>query len=63
MQVDCGEGAPTRVRGSDRYRKPRLFVATLRYSRASSRRVVKTSGQQVWAESWINHHRLLGPIG
>jgi hypothetical protein len=37
MQVDYGEGAPTRVPGSDRYRKPRLFVATLRYSRRSFR--------------------------
>ena len=50
MQVDYGEGAPTRVPGSDRYRKPRLFVATLRYSRRSFRRVVWKSGQQVWAE-------------
>lgn len=50
MQVDYGEGAPTRVLGSERYRKPRLFVATLRYSRASFRRVVWKSGQQVWAE-------------
>lgn len=50
MQVDYGEGAPTRVPGSDRYRKPRLFVATLRYSRASFRHVVWKSGQQVWAE-------------
>ena len=40
MQVDYGEGAPTRVPGTDRYRKPRLFVATLRYSRRSFRRVV-----------------------
>jgi transposase len=50
MQVDYGEGAPTRVLGSERYRKPRLFVATLRYSRRSFRRVVWKSGQQVWAE-------------
>ena len=50
MQVDFGEGAPTRVPGEDRYRKPRLFVATLRYSRRSFRRVVWKSGQQVWAE-------------
>jgi transposase len=50
MQVDYGEGAPTRVPGSDRYRKPRLFVATLRYSRRSFRRVVWNSSQQVWAE-------------
>lgn len=50
MQVDFGEGAPTRVPGTDRWRKPRLFVATLRYSRRSFRRVVWNSGQQVWAE-------------
>ncbi len=50
MQVDYGEGAPTRVPGTDRYRKPRLFVATLRYSRRSFRRVVWTSSQRVWAE-------------
>ena len=30
MNVDYGEGAPTRVLGSTRYRKPRLFVMTLR---------------------------------
>ncbi len=30
MQVDYGEGAPTRVPGKESYRKPRLFVATLR---------------------------------
>lgn len=50
MQVDYGEGAPTRVPGTDRYRRPRLFVATLRYSRRSFRRVVWKSSQQVWAE-------------
>lgn len=49
MQVDYGEGAPTRVPGTDRYRKPRLFVATLRYSRRSFRRVVWNSGQETWA--------------
>jgi transposase len=50
MQVDYGEGAPTRVPGEERYRKPRLFVATLRYSRRSFRRVVWKSSQEVWAE-------------
>ena len=49
MQVDYGEGAPTRMPGSERYRKPRLFVATLRYSRRSFRRVVWNSSQEVWA--------------
>ena len=50
MQVDYGEGAHTLVAGTQRYRKPRLFVATLRYSRASFRCVVWKSSQQVWAE-------------
>jgi transposase len=50
MQVDYGEGAPTLIPGTDRYRKPRLFVATLRYSRRSFRYVVWKSSQQVWAE-------------
>ena len=50
MQVDYGEGAPTRVPGSHRYRRPRLFVATLRYSRASFRYVVWRSSQRAWAE-------------
>ncbi|MGI9133911.1 MAG: IS21 family transposase [Rhodoferax sp.] len=49
MQVDYGEGALTRVPGTDRYRKPRLFVATLRYSRRSFRRVVWNSSQETWA--------------
>ena len=49
MQVDYGEGAPTRVPGTTRYRKPRLFVATLRYSRRSFRRVVWKSSQENWA--------------
>lgn len=48
-QVDYGEGALTRVPGTDRYRRPRLFVMTLRYSRRSFRRVVWKSGQDVWA--------------
>ena len=60
MQVDYGEGAPTRMPGSERYRKPRLFVATLRYSRASLRRVVWKSSQQIWAEL---HERALRYFG
>jgi len=48
-QVDYGEGAPTRVLGTDRYRKPRLFVMTLRYSRRCFRRVVWKSSQEIWA--------------
>ena len=48
-QVDYGEGALTRVAGTERFRKPRLFVMTLRYSRRSFRRVVWKSSQETWA--------------
>jgi transposase len=48
-QVDYGQGALTRVPGKDRYRKPRLFVMTLRFSRRSFRRVVWKSSKVVWA--------------
>jgi transposase len=48
-QVDYGEGALTRVPGTERFRKPRLFVMTLRYSRRSYRRVVWKSSQETWA--------------
>ena len=55
-QVDYGEGALTRVPGTARFRKPRLFVMTLRYSRRSFRRVVWKSSQETWArlheEAW-----------
>lgn len=60
MQVDYGEGAPTRVPGSDRYRKPRLFVATLRHSRASFRYVVWKSSHQIWAELHERAFRYFG---
>jgi transposase len=60
MQVDYGEGAPTRVAGTERYRKPRLFVATLRYSRRSFRRVVWHSSQQIWAELHEQAFRYFG---
>lgn len=50
VQVDYGEGALTRCPGTDRYRRPRLFVMTLRYSRRSFRRVVWKSGQETWAK-------------
>ena len=50
VQVDYGEGALTRYPGTDRYRRPRLFVMTLRYSRRSFRHVVWKSSQQTWAK-------------
>ncbi len=60
MQVDYGEGAPALVPGSDRYKKPRLFVATLRHSRRSFRRVVWKSSQQVWAQLHEQAFRYFG---
>jgi transposase len=48
-QVDYGEGALTLHPGTGRYRRPRLFVMTLRYSRRSFRRVVWKSSQETWA--------------
>ena len=49
-QVDYGEGALTRVAGTQRYRRPRLFVMTLSYSRKSFRAVVWSSNKKVWAQ-------------
>ena len=60
MQVDYGEGAPTLVPGTERYKKPRLFVATLRHSRRSFRRVVWKSSQQVWAQLHEQAFRYFG---
>lgn len=49
-QVDYGQGALTLHPQTGRYRRPRLFVMTLKYSRRSFRKVVWKSGQGVWAK-------------
>ena len=59
-QVDYGEGALTRYPTSSRYRKPRLFVMTLRYSRRSFRRVVWKSSSEVWARLHEEAFRYFG---
>jgi transposase len=59
-QVDYGEGALTRHPGSGRYRKPRLFVMTLRYSRRSFRKVVWKSSSEVWARLHEQAFRYFG---
>ena len=61
-QVDYGEGAPTLHPGSGRYRKPRLFVMTLRYSRRSYRRVVWKSSSEVWARLHEQAFRYFGGV-
>ncbi len=49
-QVDYGEGALTLNAKTGKYRKPRLFVMTLRFSRRSFRKVVWNSSKEVWAK-------------
>ena len=61
-QVDYGEGAPTLHPGSGRYRKPRLFVMTLRYSRRSYRQVVWKSSSEVWARLHEQAFRYFGGV-
>ncbi len=54
-QVDYGQGALTRL-PNGKYRRPYLFVMTLKYSGKSFRKVVWKTDQQVWArlheEAW-----------
>jgi len=61
-QVDYGEGALTMDPSSKRYRRPRLFVMTLRYSRRSFRRVVWKSSQQIWAQLHEQAFRYFGGV-
>lgn len=54
-QVDYGLGAPTR-RPDGKYKRPYLFVMTLRYSRKSFRKCVWKTNKETWArlheEGW-----------
>lgn len=55
-QVDYGLGAPTRTPDGSRYKRPYLFVMTLRFSRKSFRKCVWRTSQEIWArlheEAW-----------
>lgn len=57
-QVDYGEGALTLYNG--RYRRPRLFVMTLRHSRRSFRKVVWNSSTETWARLHEEAFRYFG---
>ena len=59
-QVDYGEGALTFDPVSRRWKRPRLFVMTLRHSRRSFRRVAWKSGQQEWAQLHEQAFRYFG---
>ncbi|MBV9918832.1 MAG: IS21 family transposase [Solirubrobacterales bacterium] len=59
-QVDYGEGPMVRDRESGKYRRTRLFVLTLGYSRKSVRLIVPRSGTRIWAELHERAFRRLG---
>jgi transposase/5S rRNA maturation endonuclease (ribonuclease M5) len=46
-QVDYGQGAPT-LHPSGKYRRPRLFIMTLKYSGRAFRKVVWNSSKETW---------------
>jgi transposase len=58
-QIDYGKGALSML-PSGTYRRPRLFVMTLKYSRRSFRKVVWKSGQEAWAKLHEEAFRYFG---
>ncbi len=60
LQVDYGEGPMVRHPASGKYRRTRLFVLTLGYSRKSVRLLVWKSSTRVWAELHEQAFRRLG---
>ena len=59
-QVDYGEGPMVRNRETGKYRRTRLFVFTLGYSRKSVRLIVERSSTRIWAELHERAFRRLG---
>jgi len=59
-QVDYGTGPMVRDEQSGKYRRTRLFVMTLGYSRKSIRLLVLRSSSQTWAELHEKAFRRLG---
>src|SRR5262245_5339501 len=59
-QVDYGEGPMVRCPSTGKYRRTRLFVLTLGYSRKCVRLLVWRSSAQVWAELHERAFRRLG---
>ncbi|MBK9704207.1 MAG: hypothetical protein IPO75_12510 [Betaproteobacteria bacterium] len=48
-QVDYGQGAPT-MTATGKYKRPYLFVMTLKFSGKSFRKVVWKTSQEIWAQ-------------
>ncbi len=59
-QVDYGEGPMVRDADTGKYRRTRLFVLTLGYSRKAVRLLVHRSSAQVWAQLHERAFRRLG---
>jgi transposase len=59
-QVDSGEGPMVRDPVSGKYKRTRLFVLTLGYSRKSVRLLIWRSTRRVWAELHAVAFRRLG---
>jgi transposase len=62
LQVDYGTGPMVRDGHTGRYRRTRLFVLTLGYSRKSVRLLVFGSSSQTWAELHEKAFRRLGGV-
>jgi transposase len=62
LQVDYGSGPMVRDVQSGKYRRTRLFVLTLGYSRKSVRLMVFGSSSQTWAELHEKAFRRLGGV-
>jgi transposase len=58
-QVDFGQGAPTRM-ANGKYRRPWLFVMTLKYSGKAFRKVVWKADQESWARLHEEAFRTMG---
>jgi transposase/5S rRNA maturation endonuclease (ribonuclease M5) len=58
-QVDYGTGAPT-LHGSGKYRRPRLFIMTLKYSGRALRKVVWKSSKETWCRLHEEAFRYFG---
>jgi transposase/5S rRNA maturation endonuclease (ribonuclease M5) len=58
-QVDYGTGAPTLYR-SGKYRRPRLFIMTLKYSARAFRKVVWKSSKEAWCRLHEQAFRYFG---
>ena len=59
-QVDYGEGPMVRVATTGKYRRTRLFILTLGYSRKSVRLLTWRSSSRIWAELHEQAFRRLG---